>query len=323
MLWFSAPPLLDGEGRDCQGQWQALFGIEYPFGWYMGEAAAGKKVEFSLPGVAPQVILTDFLVDKIYPVKVGKDVETVAVVDNQVVGTHRKAGNGDAYYFGFRPRDDQSASLGYETRTLFEILEAVGAYPSSGRFDVNDNPVSVSRNTEFFASKFPNGTTAIVKHYRRHRESWDGGFSRDKARDDAAMAANPLPSDALDIKELKVNGHEVTYSGKRNVAFNTSPDGRLSAFNGRESSGITVDSVEYVLADRPVSMCFGPVGGNMSKYRVYVDRESNVSVPMPDVARKVKVRQGKKTVKASLSGGSLLMEITPELAGKWLDVNIY
>ncbi len=319
VLWFSAPPLIDGEGNDCRAQWQSLFGAEYAFDCYMGETAVGKEVEFTLKGVAPQVILTDFLVDKVYPVKpIGSEI--VACVDNNIVGTHKKVGEGDAYYFGFRPRDDQSASLGYETRTLFEILESVGSYPSSGKFAVNDNPVAVSRNTEFFASKFPNGATAIVKHYRNHRESWEGGFSRDKARDDAALAVNPLPSDALDIKGLKVNGHEVTYSGKRNVAFNTSADGRLSAFNGRESSAITVDGIEYTLADRPVSLCFGPVGGDPTKIRVYVDRISKVSVPMPAGASKVSVKQGKKAVKASLEGGNLVLDIDGDLAGRWLDV---
>lgn len=89
------------------------------------------------------------------------------------MGTIRKTQKGSASYFGFRPRDDQSASLGYETRTLFEILHAVGAYPSSGKFGgVNDNPSVVSRTSDYFVTAFPNTTTVIVKHYRTHRESW-------------------------------------------------------------------------------------------------------------------------------------------------------
>lgn len=76
-----------------------------------------------------------------------------------------------------RPRDDQSQSLGYETRTLFEVLNAVGAYPATGKFaGVNDNPSYVSRTTDYFATSFPNGATAVVKHYRTHPESWPGGF---------------------------------------------------------------------------------------------------------------------------------------------------
>ena len=320
VLWFSAPPLLDGEGKDCRKEWQSLFGAEYSFDWYMGETAVGKQVGFNLPGVSNQVILTDFLVDKIYPVKpVGS--ETVACVESNVVGTHKKVGKGDAYFFGFRPRDDQSASLGYETRTLFEILNAVGAYPSTGKFAENDNPVVVSRTTDFFATKFPSGATAIVKHYRTHRENWDGGFSRDKARDDAALAVNPMPSDKLDIKGLKVNGHEITYSGKMNMAFNADPEtGRLTAFNGRESKEIVVDGTLYSLADKPVNMAFGPSDNDPSVIRVFVDRISKVCVPMPQGASKVIVKQGKKTVKANLVDGNLVLDIDGNLAGRWLDV---
>ena len=71
--------------------------------------------------------------------------------------------------------------------------------------------------------------TALVKHYRTHRENWDGGFSRNKARDDSALFVNPMPSDALDITDLCVNGHRISYKGKCNVAFNTDEDGRLMA----------------------------------------------------------------------------------------------
>ena len=53
--------------------------------------------------------------------------------NNLLVG----AGKGNAFCFGFRPRDDQSASLGYETRTLFEILDRIGAYAPSGNLPVS------------------------------------------------------------------------------------------------------------------------------------------------------------------------------------------
>ena len=290
----------------------------------MGEVAVGKIVDFTMEGVAPQVILTDFLVDKIYPVKAADNVETVARVEDQVVGTHRKYGSGDVWYFGFRPRDDQSASLGYESRTLYEILVAAGAYPPSGKFAGNDNPVVVSRTSDCFASKFPNGTTAIVKHYRTHRENWEGGFSRNAEEDAKALATNPLPSDELHLEGMRVNGHEVTYCGKRNVAFNTDSSGRLCAFNGLESSSITLDGVEYRLADRPVSLCFG---GHFAKNgydcRLFVDRPCKLTIPLPARSRKVSVMDGKKALKGvSFEDGTLSMEVDPSLAGKWLNVSV-
>ncbi|MBQ6087149.1 MAG: hypothetical protein IJK96_03720 [Bacteroidales bacterium] len=323
VLWFSAPPLIDGEGKNCSARWSNLFGADYAYSQYMGEIATGKVVEFNLEGISPQTILTDFIVDRIYPVTPIGGAETVARVEKQVVGTHRKYGLGDVYYFGFRPRDDQAASLGYETRTLFEILNSIGSYPPTGKFDVNDNPVVVSRTTDCFASKFPSGATAIVKHYRTHRENWHGGFSRNPERDAADLAVNPMPSDELDLKGLKVNGHEVSYTGKMTMAFNTDASGRLSAFNGQESSSVTVDGVEYTFADRPVSLAFGQVGGDPGKYRVFVDRDCRLSVPLPAGAKKVSVKNGKAAVNgASLSEGCLSLAVSPALARKWLDVNV-
>ena len=323
VLWFSTPPLIDGEGQKCIGRWSSLFGVDYVYSRYMGEIATGKIVEFDLDGVSPQTILTDFVVDRIYPVSYGAGVEPLARVDGMVVGTHRKHGLGDVYYFGFRPRDDQSASLGYETRTLYEILTSIGSYPSTGRFDVNDNPVVVSRTTDFFASRFPCGTTAIVKHYRSHKETWDGDFSRNPEKDGPVLAANPMPSDALDINSLKVNGHEVTYSGKMIMAFNTDATGRLCAFHGLEASSVSVDGVDYTLADRPVSLSFGQVENDPCKYRVFADRECRLTLPLPSGARKVSVKDGRASVKgAVLSQGSLSLAVNSALAGKWLDVNI-
>ena len=147
VVWFSAPPLINTAGENCAAQWQKLFGATYRHDQYMGEIAAGKEVAFcgSFAAVPRQTVLTDFLVDRIYPVEAGAGCEVVARADGRIVGTIRKTQKGSASYFGFRPRDDQSASLGYETRTLFEILHAVGAYPSSGKFGgVNDNPSVVA-----------------------------------------------------------------------------------------------------------------------------------------------------------------------------------
>ena len=323
VLWFSAPPLLDGEGKDCSAQWSALFGVKYEYDSYMGEIAAGKIVEFSLPEVDPQVILTDFLVDHVYPVTPVAGVEEVATVDGGIVGTRRKAGEGHAWYFGFRPRDDQSASLGYETNTLFQILKAVGAYPATGKFAENDNPVVVSRTTDLFATKFPSGATALVKHYRTHRETWAGGFSRDKAEDDAALEKNPLPSDELDIRDLKVNGHTVSYKGRRKVAFNTDASGRLNAYYGTDGAAITVDGTRYVLADRPVTLAFGSPSGDATKYRVWVDRPCTLSVPLPEGAKKATVKNGKTVIKgAVLQGGAVALVVDGDLSRKWLDVDV-
>ena len=326
VFWFSAPPLLDSEGKNCTAKWQYLFGVKYAFDEYMGEIASGRKVSFEgiFANVPEQVILTDFLVDRIYPVTSdASDIEAVATVDGRLVGTRRQFGNGEMYYCGFRPRDDQSQSLGYETRTLFELLNAAGAYPSSGRFAVNDNPAVVSRTTDFFATSFPNGTTAIVKHYRTHRETWAGGFSRNADEDAKALAANPLPSDKLDLEDLKVNGHSVTYSGKMNVAFRTDGSGRLIAFNGRQCTGATIDGKEYHFCSSPVDLAYSPVADDLHHFQIRVVGSGKVTVPLPSGSSLEAVKDGQSKVSgAVLKNGSLTLNIDGRLSGHWLDVTL-
>jgi len=324
VVWFSTPALIDSEAKNCSAQWQKLFGVTYNFDQYLGEMAVGNQVLFqgSLKDVPTQTILTDLMPDRIYPIaKADSDVEIVATINKVPVGAIKKLGKGQVCYFGFRPRDDQSKSLGYETRTLFEILNTIGSYPSSGKFDVSDNPTYVSRTTDFFASRFPNGATSIVKHYRTHREMGTGGFSRDSEADWKMLELNPMPSDMLEIEDLKVNGHSVTYSGKRTMSFNTDAEGRLTAFNGRGSQSVTVDGVKYDFADAPVNLTFGQVGGDASKYRIRVDGGANISIPMPVGAKKVSVKNGKAAIKnAVLNNGNLEMTIDAATSGRWLDV---
>lgn len=322
VVWFSAPPLVNSAGENCAEQWRKLFGVSYLHDQYMGEIAAGKEVVFcgSFAPVPKQTILTDFLVDRIYPVEAGTGCEVVATADGRIVGTTRKTQKGSASYFGFRPRDDQSASLGYETRTLFEVLNAVGAYPSSGKFaGVNDNPSVVSRTSDCFVTTFPNTTTVVVKHYRTHRESWAGGFSRDQQQDAEALAANPLPSDRIALKDAAVNGHKVSYEGKMSVAFRTDGAGRLNAFVGRDCRGITLDGVEYVFAEQPFpQVVFAPEAEGSPVYRISVSGHGRIALPVPATAKKITVRLGKKTIPSEMVDGKLVLEITPELSGQWL-----
>ena len=325
LIWFSAPPLIDGEGKNCSKQWQSLFGVQYAYNEYMGEMATAKKILFenSFANIAEQLILTDFLVDRIYPVtKDAAEVETLAKVENMIVGTKYKKGKGCAYYCGFRPRDDQSASLGYETRTLFEILHATNAYPSSGKFAVNDNPAYVSRTTDWLATKFPNGTTAIVKHYRTHRENWGGGFARNAESDAKALSVNPLPSDKLDIKSLKINGHEITYTGKMNMAFRTDENGNLIAFHGRECKGITIDGKQYNFSAIPVDITYSPVDNTMKTYQLQVSGKTKISLPLSKTAKNVSLKHRNKTIAHTISKGKMMFEITDELSGKWLDLKL-
>ena len=322
VVWFSTPPLVDKSGVNCIDQWQKLFGAQYHHDCYMGEIASGKIIDFSesLSNVPEQAILTDFIVDRIYPVTPASNAEIVAHSDKKVIGTMVKYPNGGiACYCGFRPRDDQSASLGYETRTLFEILNACGAYPSTGKFAVNDNPSYLSRTGDYLVSSFPNSTTMVVAHYRTHAESWFGGFSRNQEDDVKVLLENPLPSDRINLKQAKINGHEVSFDGRLSLGFRL--DGQqLIAFSGQQCSEITIDGTYYKFADSPVDLTFSPVDDNMSSYQIYVAGEGKVSIPLPEQVKKADVRFNGKKINCSVIGRYLTMAISPAYSGKKLDV---
>jgi hypothetical protein len=262
---------------------------------HQGLIAAGARTQFAGPlqDVPAQTILTEFIVDWIYPVDPTDGVEVVARANGRTVGLHRKAGDaGSVTYLGFRPRDDQSASLGYEARTWFEILKALGAYPPRrAGLPANDNPSVISRTTPWLATRFPNGTTIVAAHYRSHVESWPGGFHRDEKRDAEIIQQNPLPAEGLDLHELNVNGHRVSYQGRLIVAFRLDAEQRLIAFSGYDCSGITVDGREHRFADQPfATAAWSPVPANRrvpggAILEVWIQGEGEVRIPLAEPAR--------------------------------------
>lgn len=264
VVWSGPPPVLTAEGEDALSLWKELFGVEYAPGREEGLRAPGQQVSFEglLAGIAPQTLLTDFLVDRIYPVMPREGTETVARVKTSVVGTHRRfTGGGSATFLGYRPRDDQSRSLGYETRNWFEVLQALGAYPPTGAFEgFNDNTEVLSRTTDLLCCRFPNGAVAIARHLRELEEDWSGGFARNREEDAAYLKRCPPPSEELHLRDFRVNGHTVTYDGVQAVAFRVNEQGELIAFAGAASQQITVDGKTTVFADQPLpQMAWAPI----------------------------------------------------------------
>lgn len=264
VVWSGPPPVLTEDGGDALGPWSELFGVRYEPGRNEGLPAPGGRVEFSgvLKEVAPQTILTHELVDRIYPVSIQGETQPVATVRDRLVGTHRVwPRGGSATFLGFRPQDNQSCSLGYDTRTWFDVLLALGAYPPSGKFPgVNDNTEFLSRTGDYVACRFPNGAVTISRHLRLMEEDWTGGFGRDAAADAAYVAEHPMPSDKLELKEFQVNGHAVTYEGTGAVAFRVDSQGNLLAFAGANCREITVDGRTTTFSDKPLALLtFAPV----------------------------------------------------------------
>lgn len=317
LFWFGPPPLVDGSGTNCQQQWQNIFGVTYKSEHPQGQIAAGKRIDFSnqLDQVPNQYILTDFVIDHIYPISADAGLSELAYCDNQLIG----AGKDGTYYFGFRPRDDQSASLGYETRTLFEILDRLGAYPSTSTFEnSNDNPEHVSRTTDYLSTRFPNGSTAIVRHYKNHRETWPGGFSRNEAEDAKVLKENPLPTADINIKDFKVNGHELDFSGRLNMAFRTDDKNQLTAFEGHNCKEVKVDGITYKFSETPIETVAFNQSGN--SYEILVEGEGTVSIPVFLKAKKAfrLYDQNNKRLKYIMKGNSIEFEVSTEISGKWL-----
>jgi hypothetical protein len=333
VIWFGPPPVLDNRGISCIEKWNALFGVTYTPSWFPGQVAPGKQVTFMnrFNKVPSQIILTDFLVDHIYPVTLNTGSELEAEVDGMPVGSRKITGKGGMYYFGFRPRDDQSASLGYESATLFSILSSTGAYPATGKFhDVNDNTEYVSRTSDYLTTHFPNGSTVIVRHYRTHRENWLDGFSRNDSLDRIALNENPLPTDQITLKDFRVNGHSVSYSGRLITAFNTDPDGRLTSFEGHQCKEVTVDGKHYQLSDKvqPTIVWTQPDALEAKNLKaiqkVYVEGEGKISIPVPDGItgiRAVTGNEGKgkqKIIPGSLKNNVVTLDLSKEMSGRWI-----
>lgn len=353
VIWSSTPPMNDLRA----GLAADVFGVRFgrtpdP----LGLALPARQIAFEgrLSSVPPQMALTDFCVDRVFPLEPLAGTERVATVltggpERAVcVGTHKAyPGGGQAVYLGFRPRDDQSASTGLEARTWFEILHALGAYPASGASADSDNPAVVSRTTEWLACAFPNGAIAVCPHYRHHAESWPGGFFRDQEHDQRIMQQNPPPDDTLDLSDLHLAGQSVTYSGRHAVTWRRNASARLVAFAGFECTGIQVDRTAYAWSEEPVDIAWHPLQPDHETedyrplYRVWCDTEGRVSVPLglrdaqgielwrgahlPGRGRGRRASYGRvgygdRQVPFRLGEGTLEITVDGETAGHWLYV---
>ncbi len=341
VIWSGPPPVLTAEGEPALPIWQAIFGVRYTPRQAEGIPAPGRVVTFSgtLSNVAPQVILTDFLVDHIYPVTPEAGTEAVAHVNEQVVGTARRTPSGGiAVFLGYRPRDDQSRSLGYDARNWYEVLSALGAYPPTGRFaDFNDNPEHLSRTGEYLVTRFPNGAVSIAPHTRSIVEDWDGGFARNRQRDEQVLQRLKLPSDRVQVMDFRVNGHRVSVNSRGAVSFRVDERGELVAFCGSDCTEIEIDGRRHVFAERieghPVALVvWAPIaperrvdGGAVMELRVH----GAARLMLPDSLFPARFRlflegatPGSKgrEMPCRRENGRVIIEVLPDLSGRWIFV---
>ncbi|MBN1875310.1 MAG: hypothetical protein JXA33_13865, partial [Anaerolineae bacterium] len=300
VIWSGTPPLEATARAEVADLCSVMF---LPTADPLGLALPARQVTFSgaLSDVPSQMILTDFIVDRVFPLRphieatsrmqTQSTIESIATLrtggpEAEVcVGVRRLyPGGGQAVALGFRPRDDQAASTGVEARTWFEILRALKLYPG------DDNPTIISRTTPWLATAFPNGAFGICPHYCTHPESWPGGFFRDEEQDACLMAQNPPPDDAIVLDNLCIAGQTVTYSGRHAVIWRLAvDDGRqiidgvaqtvshlpstiyrlpLIAFAGTACTGITLNGYSFTWADEPVDIAWHPLGAEYATARM-------------------------------------------------------
>jgi hypothetical protein len=299
-----------------------------------GKYASGMQVNFMgrLAKVQPQIILTEYLPDRIYPVTPAAGVEPVAKVKRWTVGTHRTyPGGGSATFLGYRPRDDQSASLGYETRNWFEILTTLGAYPTVSRTGGNDNTEYLSRTTDYLVTRFPNGAVSMAPHLTKLDETWHGGGLRPKSKP-ADFEGNPLPPDSIRVSNFKVNGHTVTYEGKGAMAFRVQ-NGALVAFAGGKAREITVNGKRTVFADQPLEeIGWAPVAEsrrvpNGAVLQIMARGSGPVRIPAAGISGPVSlIAEGASPgsrgaeVAGQLDQGAVGFTLNPDLNGRWIFV---
>lgn len=342
VIWSGPPPVLTAEGEPALTLWQEIFGVRYTPGQMEGIPAPGQMVTFtgSLKGVTPQVVLTDLLVDHIYPVAPQAGVvEVAAQVDGHVVGTVRRGANGGlAVFLGYRPRDDQSRSLGVDARNWYEVLSALGAYPPTGKFpNVNDNAEHLSRTGDYLVTRFPNGAVSIAPHTREIVESWDGGFARNRQRDEQVLKQLKLPSERVQVKDLHVNGHRVTCDGRGTVSLRVDESGDLVAFCGSDMTQIEIDGKRHHFAERigehPIALVvWAPIaserrvpGGAVMELQVHGAARLMLSEKLfPQWFRLFLegATPGSKgrEVPFRREEGKVVIDVLPELSGRWIFV---
>jgi hypothetical protein len=337
VIWSGPPPFLSDDRRQVLPEWQELFGISYaPAGHPLGLPASGRRIQFSgiLQSVPDQVVITNSTVDRIYPFTLGPHAEPLAKVGDWLVGAVRSVGErkGVAVALGFRPRDDQSQSLGEEVRTWFEILVSLGAYPATGAFaNENDNPEYISRTTPWLANKFPNGAIVLAPHFRTYEEGWHGGFHRDAEQDAKWLAEHPVPPGNIDVKDVAVHGSVLTFCGTGAVGFRLDARGNLIAFAGSDCSEVSLNGVRFRFSDSLFRhIAWSPVPSEQrvpygAVIRFWLDGEGSARMPLPKPFKPLDVvAQGAlpgsrgEPVRCSQDDESIVMDIQGGQRGRWL-----
>lgn len=324
VLWCSSPALLDE--KHTSTFWKEIFGIkDFAFA-YGGTAAKDAIVTFSgMKTVKDMTILTDFRPDMVYPV-IANDASVAATIGEHCVGTIKNyAGGGMAVYMGFRPRDDQSCSMGEDIDTLFSILKELGCYTPNG-CEVSSRPA----DSRYIYNRFPNGTVSLANHSRNLKEhGWQRTFYRNEEKDREFMKNVPLPSRHVSLHGEVILGHKVTFEGEGTLSYRYIHEEGLLGLVGKDMTGITIDGNAYVFSNEPVGIAWYKLDEsnlNPELYMAYAfkcDRPARVTLPFDASGMTCELASGYQlnTTTAypfAVENGVTVIDVSADVVENWM-----
>lgn len=206
LVWAGPPPLITREDTDALAPWQALFGVNYapparkkqswpPAVWSPSPARSPRSRRKSSSRISSSTASTPC-----NPQRARKSWQRSRPISSARIAPWAPAARPSS---DSRLRDDQSQSLGYDERTLFNVLNALGAYAPTGVFpDVNDNTDYLSRTGEVLACRFPNGTLAFAPHLKTLEEGWTGRLRAQGRRRRGISEGQPTSPEPAPFREF-------------------------------------------------------------------------------------------------------------------------
>ena len=326
VIWTSVPALKYEDGSDCAGRFMSLFGLKSVATANRPSLMKGQRITFTgaLRGIAPMKVLTNYLPDYGYAVE-PDDGQVIACLGDTPIGTLKARGRGLCAYLGFRPRDDQSQSMGEDISTLFDILKALGAY-TPGSFELASRP----KEAKYIINIFPNSAVSIANHYRTFQEKWPGPFYRDEEEDKKCLEGRTLTPVDITLDGVDLAGHKIGYRGEDSLTY-LYKDGQLLGFAGSAATGICVDGVEYVFSGEKVDLAFSCVDkerlqeGVEKALMICCKQAGVLTIPCgfePDEAAgcALDFYKAELPVERSWADGTATVNVTEELKGKWIAV---
>lgn len=326
LLWTGPAALrYEEDGSSAEEDFLALFGLKTVSPLSAGLRLPDADISFcgDLEGIRSMRPLTDLLPDAVYPVVCDAP---AATVNGMTVGSVVQRGKGIAAYLGFRPRDDQSKSLGGDVSALFDVLMKLGAYPA-GSLEALSRPESA----RYIVNRFENGCVTVANHYRTFGEAWYGSFFRDDEKDAELLKGRQLPPVEIELADAELCGHRVSFRGTDAMSYRLDTSGKLTGFAGSGTDGITVDGHAYRIFSEEADVCFALVdesrleSGIARAIAVKADRAGHFTIPVTDGFENAEAgvcgRDFYETdapAALTLSKDALEIDVDEKSAGKWI-----